>query len=116
MKTASFKIRSVVLAGVAALVISAGSQMTARADNGTEGHGRRDSTRSIRNDLRRDEERLHRLECRLDDELRCHDFHAARETRREIDRVRDDIDRDRRELDRDYHDHDRGYGDYHRHE
>lgn len=77
---------------------------------------------SDRVQLRRDEDRMHRLEFRLDDCTRQHDWRAARDTRRDMDRVRDDIERDKRELQRDLErlHHDRDYAhdrdNYHRHE
>ena len=90
------------IAAIAALALAAfigcGTGTAARADDGMEGHGR--WARAEKIDIRLDEEHLHRLECRMKEEMHCHDYTAARITRLEILDLRRDIERDRRELDR----------------
>jgi hypothetical protein len=97
--------------GFAALLVGSVGQPAARADDGYR-YDHRDRIETDRRILREDEDHLHHLERRLDDQTLNHDFHAARDTRREMDRTRADIDRDRRNLDRDYDHHDG----YHNHE
>ena len=91
---AAMKVAAVITLALSAAACAA----PAHADYGQEGRGR--YARAEKFDIRMDEERLHRLECRMKEEMRCRDYTAARITRLEILDVRRDIERDRRELDR----------------
>ncbi len=86
--------------GFATLFAGTVGQTAARADDGWR-NDRRDRIETDRRILREDENHLHHLERRLDDQTLNHDWHGARDTRHEMDRTRGDIDRDRRNLDRD---------------
>jgi hypothetical protein len=111
--TSAIKI-SVMLAVILGAACTAATE--ARADYGQEGRGRIIRVEKI--DIRRDEERIHRLEFRMKEEMRCHDYAAARITRLEILDARRDLERDRRELDRIRRDAelDRRYRDDHYHD
>ena len=97
MPSLGIKITAIVTLSLAAFM-GCCTLSAARADDGMEGHGR--WARAEKFDIRLDEERLHRLESRMREEMHCRDYSAARITRLEILDVRRDIERDRRELDR----------------
>lgn len=88
-------------AGIGALLVGqVVSPVGARADDGwNEGH--RDLVHVDIRDIRHDEERIDRLQHKLDEQVRHHEWHGARDTRRDLDAARDRLDRDRRELHRD---------------
>ena len=95
--------RSCTVLGLAVFLVGAAGQTAARAVYGSR-HDRRDRNERIETErrvLREDEGRLHHLERRLDDQTSNHEWRAARDTRREMDRTRADIDRDHRNLERD---------------
>jgi len=110
---------SVTILGFATLLTLFVGQRPAKADEIHRLEIRVESDRKI---LRIDEDRLHRLEFKLDDATKIHDWHVARDTRKEIDHTRDNIALDRVTLQHDIdrlhheHSHDHDRDNYHLHE
>ncbi len=86
--------------GIAALLaLAAGITPNAKADEWRNDH--RETSRVDYREIHRDEDRISRLQDKLDEQERHHNWRGARDTRHELDKMRDKLARDRRELHRD---------------
>jgi hypothetical protein len=101
MKTSNRSaIKTAFVLGVASIFAGVITSSAALADDGwrSDRHDRIETDRRI---LREDEDHLRHLQHRLDEQTFNHEWHAAKDTRRDIDRTQRDIDRDQRILDKD---------------
>ncbi|HLK58531.1 MAG TPA: hypothetical protein VKU00_18320 [Chthonomonadaceae bacterium] len=89
--------------GIAASLIGIVGLAPTFADDWRHDGDRGDVRRDIR-DIRRDEQRLHDLQCDRDREARRHDWDDVRRLDRQIRDLHEHIERDRRDVRHDSHD------------